>query len=136
MGSSVRKNNNIIVLNRGDSFSFDLTLNDETAISERYTLQGDDVIYFGLMDQGQPFEFALVRKRYTVEDCDEAGNLAINLEPEDTLDLTPGVYYYAVKLKMDHDESFPDKDDPDKEVIKHVDRVITVINKTKFFLND
>ena len=135
MGSSVRKNNNIIVLNRGDSFSFDLTLNDETAISERYTLQGDDVIYFGLMDPGQPFEFALVRKRYTIEDCDEAGNLVINLEPEDTLDLIPGVYYYAVKLKMDHDETEIDQNTKE-EVIRHVDRVITVINKTKFFLND
>lgn len=133
MGSSVKTNNNIIVLNRGDSFSFDLTLNDETATSGRYSLQGDDVVYFGLMDPGQPFEFALVRKRYTVEDCDEAGNLVINLEPKDTLDLIPGVYYYAVKLKMDHYYIDPETGE---QTDQHIDRVITVINKTKFFLND
>ena len=132
MGSSVKNLNNVIILNRGDSFSFDLTLKDETAENGRYILQGDDVVYFGLMDPNQPFETAWVRKRYTVEDCDEAGNLAINLEPKDTLDLIPGVYYYSVKLKMNHDEIDPDT----QEVIRHVDRVITVINKTKFFLND
>ena len=134
MGSSVRTNNNIIVLNRGDSFSFDLTLNDETT-SGRYTLQGDDVVYFGLMLPRQPFEVAILRKRYTKDDCDKAGNLTIELEAKDTIKLLPGVYYYSVKLKMDHDETEIDPD-TEEEVIRHVDRVITVINKTKFFLND
>jgi len=126
-------NNNIIVLNRGDSFNFDLTIHDETAADGRYRLQGDDVLYFGLMDPGQPFEVAIVRKRYTVEDCDKAGNLSIQLNPEDTLDLIPGVYYYAIKVHLDHDELDHDTLEPTG---RHIDRVITIINKTKFFLND
>ncbi|MBP5467688.1 MAG: hypothetical protein J6Z11_00420 [Candidatus Riflebacteria bacterium] len=126
-------NNNIIVLNRGDSFNFDLTIHDENAENGRYRLQGDDVLYFGLMDPGQPFEIALVRKRYTVDDCDEAGNLTIELKPEDTIDLIPGVYYYSIKIHLDHDEINPET----KELTgRHTDRVITIINKTKFFLND
>ena len=126
-------NNNIIVLNRGDSFSFDLTIHDSTADDDRYRLKGNDTLYFGLMDPHQPFEVALVRKKYTVEDCDEAGNLTINLDPEDTLDLIPGVYYYAIKLHMDH----PDLDvNTGEPTGKYIDRVITVIKKTKFFLND
>ena len=133
MGSSVKNLNNVIVLNRGDSFSFDLTLKDETSEGGRYKLQGNDVVYFGLMDPHQPFETAWVRKRYTVEDLDnpETGNLVINLEPKDTINLIPGTYYYSVKLKMDHFET-----DQETGEVSHVERVITVINKTKFFLND
>ena len=134
MGSSVKNLNNVIVMNRGDSFSFDLTLDDETAENGRYILKGDDVVYFGLMEPHQPFEVALLRKRYTAEDLDdpEAGNLTIELEPKDTLNLLPGTYYYAIKLKLDHDEY----DQETGELIGHTDRIVTVINKTKFFLND
>ena len=132
MGSSVKTNNNIIVLNRGDSFSFDLTLNDETT-NGRYILQGDDVVYFGLMLPRQPFEVAILRKRYTKDDCDEAGNLTIELDAKDTIKLLPWVYYYSVKLKMDHAEIDPETGEPTG---KQVERVITAINKTKFFLND
>lgn len=121
--------NNIIVINRGDSFDFDLTIADESSKTGRYILTGDDVIYFGLMDPHQPFEQALVKKRYTVADADLAGNLSISIEPQDTLDLLPGVYYYAVKLlkKSDYDEY-------SGEYL--TERVITVINKTKFIIND
>ena len=53
------------------------------------------------------------------------GNLFIRFNPEDTLDLLPGVYYYSIKLhKMtDNDE-------------EHIDEVITIINKTKFIICD
>ena len=45
--------NNIILLNRGDSYSFDLTIADENAADGRYRLIGDDAVYFGIMDPGQ-----------------------------------------------------------------------------------
>lgn len=125
--------NNIIVLNRGDTYDFDLTIADETANDGRYRLQGEDAVYFGLMDPGQPFETALVRKKFTVEDTDEMGNLVITIEPEDTLDLFPGKYFYAVKLHMFH----PDIDLNTGEATgKQIDRVVTVINKTKFIICD
>ena len=117
--------NNIVVINRGDTFSFDLTISDPASEDGRYILKDDDVLYFGLMDPHQLFENALVKKRYTKEDTDDAGNLIITINPEDTIDLCPGVYYYAVKLHRltDNDEEY-------------IDKVITVINKTKFIICD
>lgn len=116
---------NIIKINRGDTFSFDLNIVDDNSPTGRYILQGEDVLYFGIMDPHQPFEDALVKKSYTKEDCDEDGNFIITIKAEDTLDLMPGVYYYAVKLHrlVDDEEDY-------------IDEVITVINKTKFIICD
>lgn len=124
--------NNIIIMNRGDTYEFNLTIDDDGSADGKYHLQGDDTIYFGIMDPHQPFEDALVKKCFTVEDTTPNGNLAIVIEPEDTLDLLPGLYYYSVKLHLQHDNIHPET----KEVLSHVDKVHTVINKTKFFLND
>lgn len=117
--------NNIIRLNRGDTFSFDFTINDANSPEGRYILQNDDALYFGLMDPHQPFEFATLKKKYTKEDCDEMGNLVIKLNAEDTLDLLPGVYYYSIKLHKlcDTEEEY-------------IDEVITIIPKTKFIICD
>ena len=118
--------NNIIVLNRGDSYSFNLTIIDENSESGIYSLEGNDTVYLGIMDPNQPFELALVKKKYTVEDLDEAGNLFIEILPEDTVDLFPGIYYYSIKLKIDHtdDDGF------------EFSGVKTIINNTKFILCD
>ena len=117
--------NNIIRINRGDTFSFDFTISDENSPEGRYILKNDDVLYLGLMDPHQPFENALVKKRYTKDDCDEMGNLIIKFLPEDTLDLVPGVYYYSIKLhKITDDEE------------DYIDEVVTIINKTKFIICD
>jgi hypothetical protein len=125
--------NNIIVMNRGDSYDFDLTIADATTIDGRYKLVENDTLYFGIMDPGQPFEQALVRKRYTVEDTDSAGNLTIALTPEDTLDLYPGKYFYAIKLHLDHQDIDANTGKPTGV---QIDKVITIINKTKFILCD
>jgi hypothetical protein len=84
------------------------------------------------MDPHQPFENALVKKRFTIEDVDINGNLTIVLEPQDTLGLLPGLYYYSVKIHLQHENINPETN----EVEGYVDKVYTVINKTKFFLND
>ncbi len=117
--------NNIITINRGDTFTFDFTIDDDSSDSGRYILSNDDVLYFGLMDPHQPFEHALVKKRFTADDCDSAGNLTITISPEDTIDLMPGVYYYSIKLHR--------LQDTEEE---YIDEVITVVNKTKFVIND
>ena len=124
--------NNMIILNRGDTYEFDLTIDDDTSVDGRYHIKGDDTIYFGIMDPHQPFEDALVKKRFTIEDTDAEGNLTIVIEPEDTLDLLPGTYYYAVKIHLQHDDVYPETGD----VYGYIDKVHTVINKTKLFLND
>lgn len=125
-------NNNMIILNRGDTYEFDLTIDDANSVDGRYHIQGEDTIYFGIMDPHQQFEDALVKKKFTTEDADSNGNLTIVIEPEDTLDLLPGVYYYSVKLHMQHENKNPETN----EVYGYVDKVYTVINKTKLFLND
>ena len=117
--------NNIIRINRGDTFSFDFTINDANSPEGRYILKDDDALYFGLMDPHQLFEDALVKKRYTKDDCDNMGNLVIKLNAEDTLDLCPGVYYYSIKL---HKVTDTEED--------YIDEVITIINKTKFIICD
>lgn len=124
--------NNIIMFNRGDTYEFDLTIDDDTSVDGRYHIQGDDTIYFGIMDPHQSFEDALVKKKFTVEDADKNGNLTIVIEPEDTIDLLPGTYYYSVKIHMQHENIHPET----QEVLGYVDKVHTVINKTKLFLND
>ena len=122
--------NNIIIMTRGDTYEFSLNMTDETG---EYTLQDNDVVYFGIMDPGQPFERALVRKRFTVNDLDAVGNLNIILEPEDTLDLLPGKYFYSVKLHMSHDELDYNTLLPTGN---YVDKVVTIIGKTKFIICD
>ena len=120
---------NIIILNRGDSYPFSFYIEDKDSQDGIYRLKDDDAVYFGVMDPHQLFENALIRKKYTAEDMDEAGNIAVEITPEDTIDLYPGIYYYAIKLH---------KLSPAKPELGEleVDKVSTVINKTKFIIND
>lgn len=120
---------NIITLNRGDSYPFTLYIDDPNSQDGIYRLKDDDTVYLGIMDPHQLFENALVRKKYNADDMDEAGNISIVIKPEDTIDLYPGIYYYAVKL---HKSSPANQETGDPEI----DEVLTVINKTKFIIND
>lgn len=124
-----RKNmaNNIIKMTRGDTYEFNLTIDDEGSENGKYILQGNDTVYFGLMEPNSAFEQSLVKKIYTEEDRDKDGNIFITIEPEDTEHLLPGVYYYSVKLEVDHENG---------ETYESIHKVITVINKTKFIILD
>ena len=124
-----RKNmaKNIIKMNRGDTYEFNLTIDDEGSESGKYVLQGNDTVYFGLMEPNSAFEQSLVKKIYTEEDRDKDGNIFITIEPEDTEHLLPGVYYYSVKLEVDHEIG---------KTCESIHKVITVINKTKFIILD
>lgn len=124
-----RKNmaKNIIKMNRGDTYEFNLTIDDEGSENGKYLLQGNDTVYFGLMEPNSAFEQSLVKKIYTEEDRDKDGNIFITIEPEDTEHLLPGVYYYSVKLEVNHENG---------ETCESIHKVITVINKTKFIILD
>ena len=124
-----RKNmaKNIIKMNRGDTYEFNLTIDDEGSENGKYILQGNDTVYFGLMEPNSAFEQSLVKKIYTKEDRDKDGNIFITIEPEDTEHLLPGVYYYSIKLEVDHLQG---------ETYESIHKVITVINKTKFIILD
>ena len=118
---------NIIKMNRGDTYEFNLTIDDEGSENGKYLLQGNDTVYFGLMEPNSAFEQSLVKKIYTEEDRDKDGNIFITIEPEDTEHLLPGVYYYSIKLEVDHLQG---------KTYERIHKVITVINKTKFIILD
>lgn len=125
-------NNNIIVMNRGDTYDFDLLIDDIDSPDGIYHLKGNDTVYFGIMDPQQPFEEALVKKKFTMADVYPNGVLNIVIAPEDTLDLLPGTYYYSVKAHLQHENFY----EPTGEFLGYVDQVNTIITKTKLFLCD
>ena len=88
-----------------------------------YTLQDSDVLYLGIMEPNQPFETAIIRKRVTNKDIDDFGNLFVRFWPEDTLHVSPGKYYYQIKLQTVDNET------------KKLD-VETVVDKTLFYIQE
>ena len=115
--------NGIITINRGDSCWFPLQLNIGTNLEPlAYQLSDSTIVYFGVMEPNQPFENALIRKKFTISDCDGDGNIIIKFSPRDTQCVLPGKYYYQVKVQR-----FNSDDQSDYEVD-------TVIDKTLFWI--
>lgn len=110
-----------IYLTRGDSCIIPFEINQGTTlIPLTYELEGSDALYFGIMEPNQPFEQALVRKKFTAADMAN-GVVNIKLSPTDTLCLLPGKYYYQIKLAInDHGSQI----------------VNTLIPKTEFWIED
>ena len=121
---------NIIKLNRGDSWSLDTYIPSREDNSQNYLLTASDVLYFALLYPNQPFEQAIIIKGYTLDDQDVAtGKIVLELRPNETRSLTPGVYYYTTKLQRGGTlESIGDFDNPDE--------VRTIIERTKFIINE
>lgn len=117
-------NSGIVTVNRGDSFQFPITLNVGSSLDKsEYTLCDTDVLYLGIMEPNQPFETALIRKKFTFEDLDKDNNIVIRFWPEDTVCVLPGKYYYQVKLQT-----------IDQKTGKY--DVTTVIDKTLFYIQE
>ena len=116
--------NGIVRVNRGDSFELPIILKAGNVMSPvLYTLEESDVLYLGIMEPNQPFEQAIVRKKFEYKDLDEEGNIFIRFWPNDTICLLPGKYYYQVKLQS-VDASTGRLD------------VETVIDKTLFYIQE
>ncbi len=115
--------NGVVALTRGDSFSIPLIINAGTKLKpvRRILVDGDE-IFFGLMEPNQPFEDALIRKKYTKDDTNKLGDVVIKIEPDDTACLIPGKYYYQIKAKLIKDDGTYD--------------VNTIIDKTEFFITE
>ena len=115
--------NGIITVNRGDSFRLPLMLNYGTNLEPlKYQMSRESFVYFAVMEPNQPFENALIRKKFTHEDVDEDGNIVIKFRPQDTQCVLPGKYYYQIKLQR-----FNSDDPEDYEVD-------TVVDKTLFYI--
>jgi len=118
------KKNNIITINRGDYLEFPITLvKGEFPKQEVWELEGQDLVFFAIMEPHQPFEEAIVKKIYSVDDVDSEGYLYIKVLPEDTIGLAPGTYYYSIKTLY----TIEDSDIP---------MIDTIIPKTKFIIVD
>lgn len=110
-----------IYLTRGDSCIIPFLINQGTALDPiSYELSGNDALYFGVMEPNQPFESALIRKKFTSSDMKE-GQIDIYIDPKDTLCLLPGKYYYQIKLVIE---------DQDKLIVN------TLIPKTEFWIGE
>ena len=116
--------NGIVTVNRGDSFELPIILNIGDSMNrEEYVLTESDALYIGIMEPNQPFESAILRKKFTYKDLDSDDNIYIRFWPEDTACLLPGKYYYQVKLQT-IDEHTGRKD------------VETIIDKTLFYIQE
>ena len=120
----------IIKINRGDSYSLDIKVFSNKDASKPYLLTASDAVYFALLNPHQRFEDAILIKGYTLEDQNVSnGEITVNITPNDTRSLTPGVYYYTAKLQRGGTlEVLNDFDEPDE--------VTTLIERTKFIINE
>lgn len=128
-------NNGIITITRGDTAVTNLVINVGTELHPViYPLDKPEIdsgaavakVYFAIMEPGQPFEHALVKKVFDWRDYDTDINaLKIKFASEDTEFLLPGVYYYTVKLRR-----------PSPDITDGSGLVDTLISKRKFIILD
>lgn len=91
--------NGLLRIDRGDTFSFFYPINIGTELYPTYyELTENDKLYFAVMEPGQAFENALIKKVYTNDDLKDNG-VKIKFKSTDTLYLFPGQYYYTIKLR-------------------------------------
>ena len=117
------KKNNVVSITKGDYSVIPVELVIST-YPEHYSLnlEESDRVYFGLMAPNKSFDEAILKKEFTLHDVTPDGYINIKILPDDTLNLEPGVYYYSVKALY----ALGDNDV----------RISTLVDKTKFIIND
>ena len=91
-----------VQLHRGDTFSLDCTIYSGNNLDRKlYKIDEKDEIYFALLEPNQIWEDALVKKKYTSN-----FESKIDLLPNDTKCLLPGLYYYQIKLRKSENEVY------------------------------
>lgn len=124
----------IIKINRGDSFKFSTTIFGRH-VNDIYMLDSKkDFLYFALVNPHQQIDDAIILHIYTSEDQDEdTGEIEVMLSHNETKQLSPGIYYYTIKLQrggaigqLSCSATQNCSDDPDE--------VRTIIERTKFIV--
>lgn len=119
----VTLSNNIITITRGDTFSPPLFINAGSDLKPvRYELGDYDEVYLGIMEPNQPFENAIVKKRYTKANINEYGDVKVRFEHDDTKCLVPGKYFYEIKAKFIKEDGSVD--------------INTIIQRTEFWIQE
>ena len=94
-------NNGFITIHRGDSFNYPIYINIGTNLNPKeYLLHEDDIIYFSICEPNKEFEQGIFRRKYTNKDFTYDHKCHVVLEPNDTKDLLPGVYYFEIRAKL------------------------------------
>lgn len=93
-----------IYLVRGDTLRLSIS-GIKTADGEDYVLSDTDVIYLDVKKNAAD-KMAVFRKSITAADYDDNGVLPITIFPEDTVELSPGDYFFDVRLFMDEDNIY------------------------------
>lgn len=99
----VNKVSGEIYITRGDNGEFSLCLEvGNNMDSVEHTLKEGDNLYLGIEEPNQPFENAVVKKVINLSNSllDKNKNLIVTLEPDDTICLMPGTYFYEIKGKF------------------------------------
>ena len=87
---------------RGDTLTTPIRIFEGDRLSPvPYKLTEDDTLYLGIMEPGQAFEDAIIKKTFTLNsEKDNEGNIVLNLNSEDTEFVAPGTYYYSLRIKQ------------------------------------
>lgn len=132
----IDKSGNIKV-NRGDTFIVPLfiDISDNIFNSTRFPLHDNDILHFHLMEANAPFHKFLLKKRFTVEDINENGDVLIRFEHLDTEWLFPGIYYYEIKLQRVEPDEIPENyTEEDWENCPSNDTFVTIVPRRKFVI--
>ena len=124
MATYIIKKNNVFTMNRGDTATMNFNVNVE--LPEDVII---DKLYLGITEPNQYFEDALIKKTFeinkdiTITDENNIWSFSIQIDPEDTVDIIPGTYYYEVKASgiIDQNE-------------ERIDFATTIVQKTKFII--
>lgn len=116
--------NGIITLHRGDTFTVPVSINLGTGCyPEYYDLKKGDMLFFAVLEPGQKWENARIKKTITPDNVIANSDPLIHFYSEDTEYLVPGNYYYEVKLYRCAQNCL--------DGFEHVD---TIIPRTKFII--
>ena len=108
-------------LTRGDTLILPIQINQgDNMCPILYELAPKDEVYFALMEPNQPWEQAILKKKFGFEDMVD-GVIPLKLKPADTMCLLPGLYYYQVKVRIYQDGEYI---------------VNTIIPKTHFWIEE
>lgn len=124
MATYIIKKNNVFTMNRGDTATMNFNVNVE--LPEDVII---DKLYLGITEPNQYFEDALIKKTFeinkdiTITTENNIWSFSIQINPEDTVDIIPGTYYYEVKASgiIDQNE-------------ERIDFATTIVQKTKFII--
>lgn len=116
-------NSGNITVNRGDTFQVPLFIDISANIfnSIRFPLHEGDKIFFFLVEPNTSLNHALLMQTYSKDDINENGDIVLKFVHKDTDWISPGTYYYEIKVQRQLEEGAEDD-------------ILTVVPRRKFII--